>query len=226
VPTLKVRRPNDEVDLGDLPMRQKINDDPRFKAGFVAVLLLATLFLFMTRVKGGGDQAAPPPPPAPASADVTAAGATTTSAATPSPTLPVAGTAAPATTPSTLPTIDDAPLPTDLVAAYNRGDTVMLLLVRESGIDDRLVKAATEQVAAASGASLFVDSVSNVSRYTQITEAINLDRVPALIVLRPKRLSGGTATASVSYGFRDEQSIRQEIVDALYNGRAVGYSPD
>ena len=54
----------------------------------------------------------------------------------------------------------------------------------------------------------------------------NLDRVPALIVLRPKRLSGGTATATVSYGFRDTQSIRQEIVDALYDGRSVGYSPD
>ena len=102
----------------------------------------------------------------------------------------------------------------------------MLLLVRESGIDDRLVAAATSQVAAASGAELFVDSVENVARYTQITQAINLDRVPALIVLRPKRLSSGTATATVSYGFRDAQSVRQEIVDALYDGRTVGYSPD
>lgn len=203
-------------------MRQKINEDPRAKMAVVIVLALAGLFLFMTRVKGGSEPAAAPA----ATADVTTTGAAAPSAALPSPTMPVAGTAPPATTAGGLPMIEDAPLPTDLVAAYDRGEVVMLLLVREAGIDDRLVEVATQQVAAASGASLFVDSVSNVSRYTQITQAINLDRVPALIVLRPKRLTGGTATASVSYGFRDVQSIRQEIVDALFNGRAVGYSPD
>jgi hypothetical protein len=128
--------------------------------------------------------------------------------------------------PGTVPVIDDVPLPTDLVAAYNRGDAVLLLLVREGGIDDALVEAATQQAAGASGATLFTDTVSNVSRYTQITQAINLDRVPALVILRPKRLTGGTATATVSYGFRDVQSVQQEITDALFNGRTVGYSPD
>lgn len=198
-------------------MRQKINEDPRAKAGVVAVLLLACLFMFM-RMKGGDE-------PAPATTAATG-GEVVPSAATPSPTMPVAGTAPPAATPSTLPLIEDAPLPTELVSAYKRGDVVMLLLVRESGIDDRLVHAATAQVAAVSGVSFFADSVEHVSRYTQITQAINLDRVPALIVLRPKRLSGGAATATVSYGFRDVQSVRQEIVDALYDGRTVGYSPD
>ena len=68
--------------------------------------------------------------------------------------------------------------------------------------------------------------MSNVSRYTQITQAINLDRVPHLVVLRPKRLTAGTATATVSDGFRDVQSVQQEITDALFNGRTVGDSPD
>ena len=204
-------------------MREKINEDPKVKAAVVVVLVVGMLFLFMTRMKGGSDEAAPP---AATATDVTTAGAAVPSATTPSPTAPVAGTAAPATAPSALPTIEDAPLPTELVSAYNRGDVVMLLLVREKGIDDRLVHAATEQAAAGTGVTLFTDSVKNVSRYTQITQAINLDRVPALIVLRPKRLTSGTAAASVSYGFRDTQSIRQEIVDAVYDGRAVGYSPD
>ena len=205
-------------------MRQKINDDPRLKIAITIVLMAASLFLFMTRVRGGGEEPVSPTtdPTAAAVAGVPAI----PSAATPSATMPVPGTAAPATAPSGLPPIEDAPLPTGLVAAYERGDTVILLLVRKSGIDDRLVAGATSQVAATSGASLFVDDVSHVARYTQITQAINLDRVPALIVLRPKRLSGGTATATVSYGFRDAQSVRQEIVDALYDGRAVGYSPD
>jgi hypothetical protein len=205
-------------------MRQKINEDPRYKMGVVAILLLAGFFLFKT-MKGGEEPVAEAPAPI-ATADLTTPGATVPSATTASPTMPVAGTAAPAATAGGLPLIDDAPLPTGLVDAYERGDTVMLLLVRDGGIDDRLVRAATEQVAALSGAALFVDSVANVSRYTQITQAINLDRVPALIVLRPKRLSGGTATATVSYGFRDVQSVRQEIEDALYDGRVVGYSPD
>ena len=201
-------------------MRQKINEDPRAKAAITVVLVAASLFMFVTRVMGGGEEAPPPP------AATTATAAPATTATTPSPTMPVAGAPATAATPSTLPVIEDAPLPTELVSAYERGDTVMLLLVREAGFDDRLVQAATTQVAAASGVALFVDSAENVARYTQITQAINLDRVPALIVLQPKRLSGGTATATVSYGFRDAQSIRQEIVDALYDGRAVGYSPD
>jgi hypothetical protein len=204
-------------------MRQKINEDPRAKAAVVIVLMMASLFLFMTRVKGGEEA---PPPADPVTADVMTAGATAPSSAIPSPTAPVAGAAAPAAAPGTLPQIEDVPLPTEVVSAYERGDTVMLLLVRERGIDDRLLEAATAQVAAASGVTLFSDTVENVSRYTQITQAINLDRVPALIVLRPKRLSSGTVTATVSYGFRDAQSIRQEIVDALYDGRAVGYSPD
>jgi len=203
-------------------MRQKINEDPRAKVAIVIVLMAASLFLFMTRVKGGEE---PAPAAAPVTTGVATTGAAVPSAGTPSPTVPVAGTAPPAA-PSTLPQIEDVPLPTELVSAYDRGDVVMLLLVRESGIDDRLVQAATAQVASVSGVALFTDSVENVSRYTQITQAINLDRVPALIVLRPKRLSGGTATATVSYGFRDAQSIRQEIVDALYDGGPVGYSPD
>lgn len=199
-------------------MRQKINDNPRAKMMVVVVLMAASLFLFMTRVKGGDEPAA--------TTDATAA-PITTSVAAPDPTAAVGGTVPPAAPAAgSLPLIEDAPLPTELVAAYEGGSTVMLLLVRRDGIDDRLVQAATTQVAAASGARLFVDSVANVSRYTQITQAINLDRVPALIVLRPKRLSGGTAKATVSYGFRDVQSIRQEIVDALYEGRPVGYSPD
>ena len=204
-------------------MREKINEDPRAKAAVVVVLAIAGLFLFMTRMKGGDE-------PAPVTTDAAAVGTTvtptTTSATVPSPVAPVAGTAPPATTSSGLPVIEDAPLPTELVSAYNRGDTVMLLLVREGGIDDRLVKVASEHVASTSGATLFTDTVSNVALYTQITQAINLDRVPALVVLRPKRLSGGTATATVSYGFRDIQSVRQEITDALYDGRTVGYSPD
>ena len=203
-------------------MRDKINEDPRVKAGIVVVLLAAAFFMFTKNMKSGDE----PPPAAPVTSDVATTGATVPSAATPSPTMPVAGTAAPATSASGLPQIEDVPLPADLVAAYNSGDVVMLLLVRERGIDDRLVEAATAQVAAASGATLFADTVENVSRYTQITQAIDLDRVPALIVLRPKRLSGGTATATVSYGFRDVQSIQQEITDALYDGGPVGYSPD
>ena len=203
-------------------MREKINEDPRVKMGIVVVLLLASLFLFKTRM--GGEET---PPATTTATTMTTDPAAAPTAVVPTPTDPVAGAApTPATTAGTVPAIDDVPLPTELVSAYNSGDTVALLLVREGGIDDALVEAATQEAAGASGVALFTDSVSNVSRYTQITQAINLDRVPALVMLRPKRLTAGTATATVSYGFRDVQSVQQEITDALFNGRTVGYSPD
>ena len=208
-------------------MRQKINEDPRLKMGIVIVLALASLFLLKTRVMGGEEAPATTPAAATtAVVDPAAAAPVPGAAVVPSPTDPLAGAATPSTVPSTAPVIEGVPLPTELVSAYNRGDTVLLLLVREGGIDDALVQAATQQAATASGATLFTDAVSNVARYTQITQAINLDRVPALVVLRPKRLTAGTATATVSYGFRDVQSVQQEITDALFNGRTVGYSPD
>ena len=53
-----------------------------------------------------------------------------------------------------------------------------------------------------------------------------MNRVPALIVLRPRHLTHGTPTASVSYGFRGPDSVDQAVSDALYKGpRNLPYYP-
>jgi hypothetical protein len=46
-----------------------------------------------------------------------------------------------------------------------------------------------------------------------------VNRVPALVVIRPKRLTGGgPPTAAVSYGFRGPDSVAQAVRDSLYKG--------
>ena len=65
-----------------------------------------------------------------------------------------------------------------------------------------------------------------IYRYAAITVGLDVNRVPALVVMRPKRLSGGTPQASVDYGFQTSQSVLQAVRDAAYDGREVTYHPN
>ena len=57
-------------------------------------------------------------------------------------------------------------------------------------------------------------------------EAVGLNRVPALVVVRPKDVAGAPPQAQVSYGFRSSQSVVQAVRDALYKGKDdVPYHP-
>jgi hypothetical protein len=66
--------------------------------------------------------------------------------------------------------------------------------------------------------ALFVTNAGNISRYARITHGVDVDRVPALIVLRPERLTKGPPRAFLSYGFRGPESVDQAVRDALYEG--------
>ena len=50
--------------------------------------------------------------------------------------------------------------------------------------------------------------------------------MPALLVMRPRRLSGGVPQASVDYGFQTPQSVVQAVVDAGYKGPEATYHPN
>jgi hypothetical protein len=102
---------------------------------------------------------------------------------------------------------------------------VVLLVVHPGGVDDALVANATASLAAMPGVATFIVPAGKIARYAAITDRVGVDRVPALLVMRPKRLSHGTPTASVSYGFQDPQSITQAVVDAGYKGRTLSYHP-
>jgi hypothetical protein len=213
-------------------MRQAINENRKVQIGLVAGLVLIGLFMIMRM--GKGEEAAPastapvagsavstPTTSSSTTGAATATGSTAgTTAAAPGPTV----TAAPTTvTPDAL--VPGPGLPRPVISAWNRGDAVVLLIAKGGATDDRLVRSSVEALSEP-GVAVFVADAGDVARYSRITQGVGVDRVPALVVVRPKRLSGGTPQATVSYGFRDSQSVVQAVNDALYSGKDnLPYSP-
>ncbi len=117
-------------------------------------------------------------------------------------------------------------LPGAVTRAYKSGKTVVLLVVHDGGIDDRLVANNVPRIDAVGDVATFVVPAKRVARYAAITLGLQVDRTPALIVMRPKRLSGGTPQATVSYGFQSPQAVVQAVRDASYDGPNVTYHPN
>lgn len=112
-----------------------------------------------------------------------------------------------------------------MIAAFKADQTVVLLFVRVGGIDDRLTIAASKQLDGMPGVAPFVVPVDKIAGYAAITQSVNVNRVPALVVVRPRRLDNGPATASVLYGFQSPESVVQAVVDAGYRGPTLAYHP-
>lgn len=191
-------------------MREKLNENPLAQMALIGVLLVVGV-LMLTSMGGGGESESGSEAE-PETSVTTSSPAITPAGETPS----TGGPAAPPEAP---------PPPKAVTAAFNSGETVVLLIVRESGIDDRLVKADSEAVASIPDVALFVVPARKIARYASITEGVGVNRVPALVVLRPKALSHGVPTASVSYGYQGAQSVVQQVTDARYKGRTLSYHP-
>ncbi len=231
-------------------MRKALNENPMVQIAILAVLAVGVGLLLLTRMGGGSDTAATSPtsPTTASTAPTTGAPATSTDAAaapapatpdpsTTAPSAPAPSTDAPATSPDPAVTggvgeFTAGPgLPQPVVTAYEGGSAVVLLVYRRKGIDDvfvntsvRLLKSSFNPVV--SGAAVFFTNAHNISRYSRITEGVSVSRTPALIVIKPKDLSDGVPLASVSYGFRDPQSVVQAVEDALYDGPQVPSYPE
>jgi hypothetical protein len=191
-------------------MREKLNDNPLAQAALVGVLLIfAVVFLMGGMGKGGEEEAGSAEEGgAPAvSVASTEAGSPTDLPA------PSTGVGAP------------PPLPSVVTSAYDAGDTLVLLFVRDGGIDDRLVTDAVHTLDSVGGVATFVVPSSELARYVSIAQGVDLNRVPALVVIRPKDLSKGYNAASVHYGFQSSESIEQAVVDARYRGGTLPYHP-
>ena len=117
------------------------------------------------------------------------------------------------------------PLPQPVAAAYDAGKTVVLLVVHDGGIDDRLVAGAARRSKAMPDVALFVVPAKQIARYAAITLGLDVDRVPALVVMRPAQLSGGAPQARVDYGFQTPQSVVQAVRDAAYHGPEAHLPP-
>jgi hypothetical protein len=189
-------------------MREQLNSNPLAQLALVGVLLVAVGF-FVLSSGGGGEEE----------------GESSSTEATVSVTETAEGGTAPAATLPPSSSLDAPPLPRHVLRAYEANQTVALLFVRNGGIDDRLVERATQSVATFPDASLFVVPANRISRYAEISEGVGVERVPALVVVTPKRLKQTVPTASVSYGFQSPQSIKQAVIDAGYKGPTVDYHP-
>jgi hypothetical protein len=190
-------------------MREKLNENPLAQVALLGALLVAAI-LALTMMRGGSEGEAEE-----AEAPVTATSA---------PAVPPAGEAAASATAVAPPPVTSPP-PKAITAAYDAGETVVLLIVREGGIDDQMVKDDVAALSSVPEVAHFVIPSQQIARYAAITEAAGVDRVPALVVVQPKSLSKGSPTASVAYGYQDHESVIQQVIDARYKGRTLSYHP-
>ena len=225
-------------------MRKSLNDNPLVQVVLIGALAVIVGFLLLTRVVNSGSSetatttptdgtattpaattdpaATPAAPAAPAATDPAATAAPATDAAT-APAAPAAGGAAPA------PSGDFSAgpgLPKPVVAAYDRGETVVLLVIKRSGIDDKALREITNHLRSRPDTAVFMTHARNIADYSRIAQGVDVQRVPALVVLTPKALAkDDMPTASVSYGFRSYESARQALRDAEYDGGERPYYP-
>jgi hypothetical protein len=211
-------------------MREKLNSNPLAQIAVVGVLLVVVAIFVMSSGGGGGEEEAG----GEAEATVAVTGTTATGPATASTAGEAVEGAVVAATESAgagaaasaVPSAADAPpLPRPVLDAWKANKTLVLLFVRDGGIDDRLVKTAADGLAGFPDATVIVVPAAQISRYAAITEGVGVERVPALVVVAPKHLKQTVPTASVSYGFQSPQSVAQAVIDAGYKGPTVDYHP-
>ncbi len=200
-------------------MRQKLNENQTAQLALVAVLVLAVGYLVLHNLGGSG------------SSEVTGSAEPTSAAGGPAEAGgPEAGSiesASPVSATSSVTAPAGRPLPGPVVKAYEEGKTIALLIYRRGGIDDRKVAEASSVLTAMGGVAFFDAPVDQVARYSAITGPLGLSRAPALIAVRPRSLNGGgSAPATVTYGFQSAGDIRQAVIDAGYRGPELTYAPN
>jgi len=213
-------------------MRKALNDNPVVQIVALGILAVIVGFLLLTRVMKSDSGAEP-------AASTTATPTATTAAPTDTSTTTPTGTETAPVTPSTpaVP-VDGATaatgefaagpgLPKPVVSAYEDGDTVALFVYRRGGLDDAALASSIERLRGVSGVAVFETRAKNVAHYSRIVGGVDIDRVPALVVVTPKGASsGGLPSASISYGFRDFESVAQTVHDAGYDGKDLPYYPN
>jgi hypothetical protein len=204
--------------------------------GVLAVCAVIFAVILFTMVLKKDDTAATTDPAA--SATSTGAAPTTSTPTTSAPATDPAASAAPsAAAPVTPPAGSSAAgdaadgllpskgLPEDVLVAFAKNETIALLVVDPKGVSDNQVKSFTETLNARDDVEVFTVPVDKIAKYARITAGVSVSRTPALVVIRPRKLTGSVPTASVSYGFRGPRSINQAVDDALYDGKQVPSYP-
>lgn len=236
-------------------MRKALNENPVAQIGLLAVLGIAVALLLMTRLSGGGGEEPAAPSATSGSATSgadTSAGATgTAGTVAPSTAEQPSGDAIPAAPDSGSGTAPSSPLPgvsaftagpglpKKVVQAYKDDKTIILFVYRRKGLDDLPVRFGVEILDRLKEESLpgraerflgkvavFTTNAHHVARYSRIALGVDLNRVPALVVVQSRKRGDGIPGATVSYGYRDLASIVQAVKDSLYKGRQLPYYPE
>jgi len=210
-------------------VREQLNDNPMAQVGLVVILVIAAALMFV-RMSGGGEEESESAGPTEATVSVEGTGQVgTASGATPGEAVEGAVEsaleAAPGATGGVAGAVPTPPLPAPVKAAYESGNTVVLLFVHDGGIDDEKAEQAATAVEGDPGVSLFIVPSRQVARYAAVTVGLAVNRVPALVVVRPKRFSGGSPEATVDYGYQTPEGVQQAVKDASYSGRELPYHP-
>jgi hypothetical protein len=203
-------------------VRKALNENPLAQMAVLGLLAVIVGFLLLTQMghksESSATSATTSGAPNSTSASTASSSATTPpatgSTAAPPTTVPPAGAA----TGAVGEFVAGPGLPAPVVKAYADDKAVVLFVFRHRGVDDAAVRASVERLRGRSDLAVFVTHAAHIARYARITEGVDVNRVPALIVLRPRHLAHGTPTASVSYGFRGPDSVDQAIRNALYKG--------
>lgn len=212
-------------------MRDAINNNPVVQAAVIGVLLIGGLFFFLSSTGGGGEEEGGEEATSVTATTTTPDGGAVSVTATAEPGEAGAVPTGPVSVPPLPPSAAEGapPLPRAVTRAFEAGKTVVMLFVRQGGIDDRLVRDSVDHLGATlPEAAVFIVPAGKIARYAAIAQGVAVDRVPALVVVRPKRLdrgSSGIPVASVSYGFQSPQSVVQAVIDAGYKGRTLDYHP-
>lgn len=219
-------------------MREKLNENPMMQIAVIGLLVIVVGFLFLTRMRSASDSGSTTPPSATDAAlavpvdPVAAAAAPTDPAVATDPAAAASATGTPSAAPAVgLGAVNDFKagpgLPKRVVKAYDSGDAVALLITKQRGFDDKTMRRSVNAIKGKKHVTLLTTRLHNVADYSQITQGVDLNRVPALVVIEPKKLAGKgqPPTATVSYGFRDAKSVAQAVEDQLYQGKTLGYAP-
>jgi hypothetical protein len=220
-------------------MRKALNENPMVQIAVLGVCAVVfAVILFTSVLKKDEEPAATTTTPAATTSDPAAT--TSDPAASASTPTPPAGSATPDAAPVAPETDTVTPpaggasadgllpskgLPEDLLVAFARNKAIALLIVDPKGLSDKQLEQFTDTLRSRDDVEVFVVNVEDIAKYARVTAGVSVSRTPALVVIRPRKLTGSVPTASVSYGFRGPRSVNQAVDDGLYDGKQVPSYP-
>ena len=220
-------------------MRKALNENPMVQLAVLGVCAVVFAVILFTSVLKKDEQpaATTTTPAAATTSDPAATSDPSASASTPSPSTgsSASGTApaAPETDTVTPPAggatadglLPSKGLPENVLVAFARNKAIALLVVDPKGLSDKQLEQFTDTLRSRDDVEIFVVNVKDIAKYARVTAGVSVSRTPALVVVRPRKLTDSTPTAAVSYGFRGPRSVNQAVDDALYDGKQVPSYP-